>query len=305
MKQANVNYIQHYKAWRDRVATDRRLTSSHISLYDALFDAWNTKRFQNPFTIVREIVMFKSRIGSMKTYLKCLRELSEWGYICYEPSYDPRRASEIHLFNFDVAGDSGSDIGSARGNDIGDDIGSARGNDIGYDTGGATGSEAINKTYTNSTNNTNSLNALNHGPDNQSTICADNGNKSQPSTGSRPDGDHQRGREENKTSGGRGRAAAGDTKAGGQTKGIPGTLEEVQTYFVNTGSTALEAKKFFSHYAAVGWTTNGVPVRNWQALADKWQINAVTRAAAKPKPKHAAGHLHVDNNDSKDYGKPM
>lgn len=293
MKQANVNYIRHYKAWRERVVMDRRLTSSHIALYDALFDIWNIERFQNPVRIYRDAVMHRAGIGSPRTYLKCLRNLTEWGYIRYEPSQGPHRASKVHLFNFDPYDGSQSDLyDGPHGGPHGDSHDGPH-------------SVTINKTYINSNNSKNDNNSLNHGPDNESTICVDNGNKSQSSTGSRPDGDHQRGREENETSGGRGRAGAGDTKAGGQTKGIPGTVEDVQTYFVNTGSTALEAKKFFSHYAAVGWTTNGVPVRNWQALADKWQINAVTRAAAKPKPKHAAGHLHVDNNDSKDYGKPM
>lgn len=43
--------------------------------------------------------MHFSRIKSIATYHKCLKELMDFGYISYEPSYHPVNASSIWLLN--------------------------------------------------------------------------------------------------------------------------------------------------------------------------------------------------------------
>src|SRR5688500_1091583 len=52
-----MNYIRHLNTFFSHVKTDTRLTSSHVSLYMALFQYWNFNRFQNPFSIYRENIM--------------------------------------------------------------------------------------------------------------------------------------------------------------------------------------------------------------------------------------------------------
>jgi len=95
-KKAEVNYVAHLNAWSARMQRDRRLTSSHISLYMALFFHWNEHWFQNPITVYRDEVMEKAGIGSRNTYAKALRALADWGYIIYG-SESRTRGSTIEM----------------------------------------------------------------------------------------------------------------------------------------------------------------------------------------------------------------
>ena len=90
-----MNYIKHINLWMEIVAVDDRLTANHISLYLALFQLWNKCRFPDQITIFRNEVLQVSKIGSSKTYYKCLHELNAYGYIKYKPSYNPMKGSSI------------------------------------------------------------------------------------------------------------------------------------------------------------------------------------------------------------------
>jgi hypothetical protein len=98
-----VNFIKHFRGFIDLLADDQRLTPHHVSLYIVLFQYWNLNHFRNPVSIAREEVMRLSKIGSVNTYLKCLKELHEWNYIKYSPSHNPQRGSKIHLYRFDTS----------------------------------------------------------------------------------------------------------------------------------------------------------------------------------------------------------
>lgn len=107
-----VNYIKHLSGVLEEFARDKRLTPSHISLYLALFQFWNLNRFQNPISITRSEVMEISKIGSANTYTRCLKELHQFGYIQYSPSFSPLKGSLVNLYNFDKSTDKGSDKAS-------------------------------------------------------------------------------------------------------------------------------------------------------------------------------------------------
>lgn len=79
---------------------DNRLNPSHISLYMALFQIWNDYHFKPSFYINRAETMDLSKLGSKTTYHRCIKELSHWKYILYEPSHNPFRGSRIRMFNF-------------------------------------------------------------------------------------------------------------------------------------------------------------------------------------------------------------
>jgi hypothetical protein len=49
------------------------------------------------FRISRKILMRLSRIRSIATYHRRMKELVNYGYIIYRPSYDPYRASRVAL----------------------------------------------------------------------------------------------------------------------------------------------------------------------------------------------------------------
>jgi hypothetical protein len=95
-----VNYIKHLKGVFIQFSKDNRLNPTHISLYVALFQIWNSNRFLEEFYINREEVMSFSKRGSKSTYHKCIKELNHWKYIIYYPSHNPFKGSKIKMFDF-------------------------------------------------------------------------------------------------------------------------------------------------------------------------------------------------------------
>jgi hypothetical protein len=110
-----INYITHMNNLMAKIYDDERLQSNHISLYLALFQFWNINRFQTPILIIREELMRLSKIGSANTYTKCIKQLEEWGYIRYEPSFNPMHGSRVHLYRFDKGTGKGGDKGTDKG----------------------------------------------------------------------------------------------------------------------------------------------------------------------------------------------
>ncbi|MCB0447475.1 MAG: hypothetical protein KDD03_08180, partial [Gelidibacter sp.] len=89
----DVNYIKHLNNVFFQFSKDSRLNPTHISLYVALFQLWNTNFFKDEFFINREEVMAFSKIGSKSTYHRCIKELDHWHYLLYTPSHNPFRGS--------------------------------------------------------------------------------------------------------------------------------------------------------------------------------------------------------------------
>lgn len=74
-------YIDHLNRFFEISQRDRRLSSSHFSLYIALFRAWNRSRFKSSFFINRQEIMEVSHLGSRSTYTKAISDLNTFGYI--------------------------------------------------------------------------------------------------------------------------------------------------------------------------------------------------------------------------------
>ena len=110
-----MNYLRHLNEFFGRMAGDKRLSSYHISLYLALFRQWNACRFANRFVISRSEMMDLARIGSANTYARCMRELTEWGYIHYKPSSNLHCGSTVSCIRFDAEAGSASDTESDTG----------------------------------------------------------------------------------------------------------------------------------------------------------------------------------------------
>lgn len=96
-----INYIKHLNGLFEQFSKDSRLNPTHVSLYIALFQCWNSNYFREEFYINREDVMHLSKIGSTATYHKCIKELSHWKYLLYMPSHNPFKGSKIKMFNFE------------------------------------------------------------------------------------------------------------------------------------------------------------------------------------------------------------
>ncbi len=79
------------------MAADERINVWHFSIYMSMFHKWLTGGGVNPIAISRKQIMEQTHIGSIVTYHKCIRQLRDFGYIIYEPSYNPFIGSYVSL----------------------------------------------------------------------------------------------------------------------------------------------------------------------------------------------------------------
>jgi hypothetical protein len=93
--QINLAFADYSRLIR-RMGKDHRLSRTHISLCAALFASWQKSGYANPFGITRKQLMVYSKIASVATYHKCIKELNELGYIRYQPSFSPKQASLVY-----------------------------------------------------------------------------------------------------------------------------------------------------------------------------------------------------------------
>ena len=92
-----MNYIKLLNAAFETFYFDDRLNPTHISLYMALFQEWNSCRFMDEFYVNRKELMRVAKIGSKSTYHRCITELHTWEYLSYFPSNNPYKGSKIKM----------------------------------------------------------------------------------------------------------------------------------------------------------------------------------------------------------------
>ncbi len=92
-----MNYIKLLNAAFEKFYFDDRLNPTHISLYMALFQEWNSSRFANEFYVNRRDLMRCAKIGSKSTYHRCVKDLDSWLYLSYFPSNNPYKGSKIKM----------------------------------------------------------------------------------------------------------------------------------------------------------------------------------------------------------------
>lgn len=90
----------HVTSFLRKATVDKRLKPVHIGLYMGLFLQWAQGRLRNPFPVDRRRAMKLAKISSRVTYHKCIRELHDWGFIHYDPSYDYYRGSYVYMLHF-------------------------------------------------------------------------------------------------------------------------------------------------------------------------------------------------------------
>ena len=104
-----VNYIKHLESIHSAFVEDSRITPFHVSLYMALFHQWNSAMFPEQLSIARSEIMRFSKLGSVNTYTKCLKELHAFNYLNYVPSKNPYVGSLINMYRFDNSSSNSSD----------------------------------------------------------------------------------------------------------------------------------------------------------------------------------------------------
>ncbi|WP_316847255.1 hypothetical protein [Pedobacter psychrodurus] len=78
------------------ICDDQRITTIHFGLFTAIALCWERNGFQYPFNISRRELMAICKICSTRTYHKCIKQLHEFEYINYFPSYHPVFGSTIY-----------------------------------------------------------------------------------------------------------------------------------------------------------------------------------------------------------------
>jgi hypothetical protein len=266
----------------EKVAKDDRLGPLHICLYVTLFQFWNASRFKNPMSISRNEVMRLSKIGGKATYHKCMKELDSFGYLRYDPSFNPLRGSLIYLFNIET----GLEMDTLQER-----------------TQISTGIETLDEPYINNTNIINSKHCKQHKQnetdDTSSNFDGANTQEKKPVGQSFSEG------RKSSTPGG---AVFFENKSGKETrttvnqqrstKGLPLSVEEVKIYFAEQKSSSTEAEKFYNYFQSNGWKVGGrAPMKDWQAAARNWLLNA-DKFTGK-------GIRTVSFSPDKDYAEPL
>lgn len=280
-----MNYIKHLTGFFDRVAKDKLLNPTHVSLYMSLFQFWNCNRFRNPISISRDEIMRISKISSKATYHKCLKALHAQGYIKYEPSYNPFKGSHVFLFNFSDDLKPLPKSASSNFKPVNEQVVNK------FCTSDETSSEQVNEQvvvpYINNTNNTNDLNnsnGLNLGEQSKK-IEEENRNDEfvMPSAVEVTLSEKEKKLREKKKD------------------EIP-TIENVKFYFQENNFPELEAQKFFNYFSSIGWLVGGkTHMVDWQAAAQNWILNApkfITNAEPN-RPKQ------LNTKIDKDYSEPL
>jgi len=272
-----VNYIKHLAGFFERVATDERLNPTHVSMYVSLFQFWNINRFQNPISISRNDLMKVSKIAAKATYHKCMKELNEWQYLKYKPSYNPFKGSLVYLFNFQTGEIEKNEPPNLFNNET--SVEQALVTDR---TKIGTSIEQAQEP---------SINISKHIK--QNTINLGKQKKITSSKNSRL-----------------GKKEKSCVKKERNIFIVP-TSNQVDEYFASQNFPLLEAEKFYNYFQSNGWLVGGKSkMKDWKAAANNWMLNA--KKFAKPKlplemvgvgKKPAAKNLHSKQN--KNYNEPL
>ena len=286
-----MNYIKHLTGFFEKVAIDKTLNPTHVSLYIALFQFWNCNRFKNPISINRDEVMRISKISSKATYHKCLKNLHSLGYINYEPSYNPFKGSHVILFNFSEDLKPLPKSERKPKNEPLIELVSEQALNKSC-TSSETGTEQAVVPSINYINNTNILNDKNVSNLEKHTKNFKEKNNLEIKNDKKKKEKSSAKKEKEKSS----------AKKEKEEKSQP-TIEEVKTYFQENNFPEQEAQKFFNYFKSVGWLVGGkTPMVDWQAAAQNWMINAPKFISNAEQPNRAK---QLNTTTDKDYSEPL
>jgi hypothetical protein len=292
-----MNYIHHLNAFFARVKYDNNLSTSHVSLYMALFQYWNFNRFNNPFPVYRANIMQASKVGSKNTYHKCIKELHQAGYIVFHPPLSKFLPAKITMLRFDLPKaeqqykqlhlfKSGKEDSMClkNGMDSVPDLTTTRPKSEPIYVPKMGHNIKLNNKQINSVYETHKIFDLNKKINDATNEIARGENYDEDCNTASPGGS----------------VVSGDS--GSIRKGFLGklTLPELETFFQQNDYPLLEAKKFFYYNEAKGWMLNDkIQITDWKSIAHKWMIKAL-----EDKHKNSnTNHLHTDND--KNYSEPL
>nr|WP_042295401.1 hypothetical protein [Nonlabens ulvanivorans] len=95
MKKLNINFVAMQRYAFNKIAQSKHISSREVALYYSLLGYWNKFWFPELLSIRREDLLNYSKIGSVNTYLKAMRNLDKYGFIKYLPSKNANLGSKV------------------------------------------------------------------------------------------------------------------------------------------------------------------------------------------------------------------
>nr|WP_199156124.1 hypothetical protein [Pedobacter sp. ASV2] len=83
-----------------QITEDQRLNPWHIALITAIIKIAYLQHEETIIRVSRSKIMYHSHIRTLTTYHKYFKELQNFGYIKYIPSYHPGYRSTLEILNF-------------------------------------------------------------------------------------------------------------------------------------------------------------------------------------------------------------
>ncbi|MGG7034972.1 MAG: transcriptional regulator [Flavobacterium sp.] len=287
-----MNYIKHLTGFFNRIALEDSINPTHISLYIAIFQRWNLSRFQNPVLISREEVMKISKIASLGTYHKCIRDLERLGYLEYSPSYNPYSGTAITMINFANSPKKQSENRASTSSK----------NEVVKKSTTSKNEQVNEQVHIYNINNKTYTNNKNIDIEKNENLTSSNFDKVKGKKKKEKKGSAQKKEKELMLD------LSEPIRDSGKVE-IP-SLELVKEYFLFQHNTEFEAERFFNYYTSNGWLIGGkTKMEDWKASARNWMLNTPKFSANAPKKpvlsKENDRAYNLNVSTDKNYSEPL
>ena len=265
-----MNYIKHLTAFFEKVSQEPDLNPTHISLYLAMFQSWNSKRFQNPITISRVDMMRTSKIGSLTMYHNCLKKLDDKGYIKYEPSNNPFKGSLVHIIEL-------TEAFKVKKNSIKTKLKNEQvAKQANEQVTILNSKQALVKHCTSNEQALVSYININKHIKHYKHSIAPTKNKTENNLLNNSENEEKKWREKKTPVSGSPIQFKNNENDRGNSDSDSTTpiLENVITFFKENNQNQIEAETFFNSFESNGWLVGGkTKIKNWEAAAKNWMLN--------------------------------
>src|SRR6185312_14626382 len=79
------------------IENDPRISITYIGIYAALLQYWKEHDCKNPMQVFSYEIMWIAKISATTTYHKTIKDLNDYGYIRYEPSFKRNQGSKVYF----------------------------------------------------------------------------------------------------------------------------------------------------------------------------------------------------------------
>lgn len=273
------------------------INPTHISLYIAIFQRWNLSRFQNPVLISREEVMKISKIASLGTYHKCIRDLERLGYLEYSPSYNPYSGTAITMINFANSPKKQSENRALT----------TPKNEVVKKSTTSKNEQVNEQVHIYNINNKTFTNNKNIDIEKNGNLTSSNFDKVKAKKKKEKKGSGQKKEKQIVTSS---EVEKSSVSSRAESRDEIPSLELVKEYFLFQHNTEFEAERFFNYYTSNGWLIGGkTKMEDWKASARNWMLNTPKFSANAPKKpilsKENERAYNLNVSTDKNYSEPL